>query len=155
VVEGYETVYFSKLSSFVYFQKADNADHPGAEMTLFMQLHNKTEAAKGDAQIPADILALDGKKVAVPGFMLPANELKDGMTNDFLLVQVLPSCFFCCIPNVTEWISCTTIDKKRLPFHSNKPVLIKGSIHVGAHYVDDDYLEYVYRMEVESVDLLN
>lgn len=154
-VDGYEKVFFSQLSAYVYFPETEDLDHPGADMTLFMQLHNKTEAAKGDKQIPEEIRALDGQAVAVPGFMLPASGLKDGKTNDFLLVRVLPSCFFCRIPNVTEWISCKTVNKKRLPFHNNKPVLIKGTFDVGARYVDGDYLESIYRIEVESVELLD
>ncbi len=152
-VAGYQTLYFSQLSSFVYFQDLGEGEHPGADMTLFTQLHNQTDAAKGDKQIPAEIRALHGKQVAIPGFMLPS-EMENGRTNEFLLVQVLPSCFFCRIPNVSEWIDCTAVDGKVFDYHMNKPVLILGTLAVGAKFVENDYLESIYRLRVDELRLL-
>ncbi len=151
--DGYLAIYFSKLSSYVYFQDfGDQEDNPAKDMSLFMQLHNQTEAEKGDKQIPEEIRALHGKKVAIPGFMLAAN-MKNGKTNDFLLVQVLPSCFFCRTPNVTEWVTCRAKKDEWLPFYFEKPVVVRGTLSVGSYYTDE-YLEYIYKLDVESVELL-
>ena len=152
-VDGYQTVLFHDLSNYIYIDPNMDLEHPGADMTLMTQLHRKSDGKKGDDQIPKKLRDLNGKKVAVPGFMLPPDNLKKGQTDDFLLLQVLPSCFFCKIPNVTEWVTCKS--NRLFPYYKNKPVLVLGTMSVGAFYTDSDYLESIYRLEVDDVMVLD
>ena len=153
-VDGYQIVLFHDLSNYIYIDPNMDLEHPGADMTLMTQLHRKSDGKKGDDQIPKKLRDLNGKKVAVPGFMLPSDNLKQGQTDNFLLVQVLPSCFFCKIPNVTEWVTCASA-KRRFPYHKDKPVLVMGTLSVGAFYTDSDYLESIYRLDVDDVKVLD
>lgn len=65
---------------------------------------NTTEGwEKVRAQIPGDVLALDGKKVAVAGFTLPL-AVTDGRTKEFILMRTQAACCFGMVPRVNELI---------------------------------------------------
>ena len=53
--------------------------------------------------IPADIKALDGKKVIIPGLPTPL-DFKDGYATHFFFVGVIDACGFGTTPRINEWI---------------------------------------------------
>ena len=52
-------------------------------------------------QIPADVLSLDGRRVALAGFVLPL-KLENGRTTRFLLLRTQSACCFGLTPRVNE-----------------------------------------------------
>ena len=53
--------------------------------------------------IPPDILALNGKKVIIPGIPTPL-DFKDGYATRFFFVGVIDACGFGTTPRINEWI---------------------------------------------------
>lgn len=111
----------------------------------------KAAAMKGDRQIPEPIRKLHKKKVAIAGYMIPIDFRKGG-TNEFILVKIVPSCFFCQQPFPNEWIDVKVKDGKRVPYEGDNPITVAGVIEVGAKYEKDVFLN-LYRMEAHVVEV--
>jgi len=54
-------------------------------------------------QIPDDVLAMNGRKVALAGFVLPL-ALADGRATEFLLLRTQSACCFGLVPRVNELV---------------------------------------------------
>jgi hypothetical protein len=162
-VAGYLSISFSKLTGFNYRTDDGHQDpappsKTNATQTIPTEINptktdppkpSNTQQLKGDDQIPKDIKQLNGKKVAITGYMY-AIDFNAGKTNEFMLLEVIPSCFFCKTPQVNQWIEVTTLDGKRLPAITDGPVVIAGTLEVGAQKIDG-VVSSIYRMRIESV----
>ena len=111
----------------------------------------RAAARSGDKQIPKAIRKLHKKKVAIAGYMIPIDFRKGG-TNEFILVKIVPSCFFCQQPLPNEWIDVKVKDGKRVPYEGDNPITVAGVIEVGANYEEDVFLN-LYRMEAHKVEI--
>lgn len=138
---GYEPVRFDRLAGYIYISDPPDAgpqtDADGKPRPV------------GDAQIPPEVKALDGKKVTVRGMMVPIDFHKF-QTNEFILVQALPDCYFCQQPMVNEWIEVKTLDKSRVDYAGDEPITVAGTLRVGAVY-SGRYLESLYRIELDKI----
>ncbi len=162
-VLGYAAVPFSKLSGFDYITELNSGNAgltgPGADPEL-ADPDNKAEveelakklaerAKLGDKQIPKDIHELNGKKVAIVGYMVPI-DFEQGKTNEFVLIRMLPSCFYCTSPMVNEWVEVKTKDGKRFDYNGDDPLLVTGVLEVGAKK-EDGFVSSVYRLVADDV----
>jgi hypothetical protein len=103
-----------------------------------------------DAQIPADIKALDGKKTVISGFMLPV-KVNKGVVTEMLLMKDQMSCCYGATPGLNDFIIV------RLPEGKGKlmvdtPIFVYGTLKVGA-VVENGFLAGVYQLDGESMKL--
>lgn len=173
-VEGYTPVNFDIMAGFIYIiddptlpegepgEPGDTSSAAPQNFELkpapegFTPREDPTIAArkdpnrkKGDDQIPADVKALSGQKISIAGYMIPIDFRKGG-TNEFILVKIVPSCFFCQQPMPNEWIEVKVKDGRRVPYSGDNPITVTGVIDIGSRYEDDIFLS-LYRMEADDV----
>jgi hypothetical protein len=135
VKDGYFVADFHKLSSYDY----DPPTTSGAHV-----VGGKDEA---DADIPADIKALDKKKVMVRGFMMPVTINPDNLTTEFILTRN-PLCCIYGAPTKLNEIVTVKVAGKGIEPNMVAPVTIKGTLHVGTVREGGD-VTGVYRMDGE------
>jgi hypothetical protein len=123
--EGYEYVGFDLLASFNYTPP-------------------ETETAGPTDQIPASIKALDQKRVAVTGFMLPT-KMDKGLVKEFLLVKDAMMCCYGAMPRVNEWIVVKMNGAGVKPL-MDLPITFEGKLRVGEMF-ENGYLTGVYLLE--------
>jgi hypothetical protein len=78
--------------------------------------------------IPPAVLALDGTRVAVEGFMLPFDFKQDG-TRHFGLLRSQVGCCFGLAPGLNEWVDVVMPDKPVLVY-MDTPLVVIGTLHV-------------------------
>jgi hypothetical protein len=122
--DGYENVGFDRLAAFEYTPP-------------------ETETAVKD-QIPAKIKALDQRKVAVTGFMLPT-KMDKGLVKEFLLVKDAMMCCYGAMPKVNEWIVVKMNGAGVKPL-MDLPITFEGKLRVGEMF-ENGYLTGVYLLE--------
>lgn len=127
-------VTFSTLSSYYY--EIPNIDDPAA----------KTSPKD---QIPQPIKNLNGKKIALQGFMVPT-DLKNGKTTRFLLVKDQSLCCFGRMPRMNELVSVRMAAGKAARVIQDQPVTVFGTIDVG-EIIDKGEVESLYRIDSEDV----
>jgi len=96
---------------------------------------NKTDVVVSDGQkdatihYPAEIKALDGKRVAIVGFMAPFEKLDDMST--CMLLPASVGCYFCSPPAVTQvaLIQQKTDSKAKRPF-INEAIIVTGTLRL-------------------------
>ena len=101
-------------------------------------------------QIPASIKKLDGRKVALAGFMMPV-EMEGEEITEFLLVKSQLFCCFGQIPRMNEWIHVKMLPGKSAPFVADVPMTIFGTLEVG-EVVEDGIVMSIYRIACEDVN---
>lgn len=122
---------------------------PGVDLVRFETLAG-WKYTKGLEGMPDTTKALDGKKVAMIGFMLPIDEVKD--IRHFLLVQSLWSCCYGTPPDI-HGIVRIEMPKDRPIDYSFEPLLITGTLRVGAT-MEDGYCIDIYQLHADSVVVL-
>ena len=124
----------------------------GFAMPLTQDLVSGTNSASANAQlnamIPADIRALDHRKLTVEGFMVPLEFEKDKAI-EFLLVQAPFGCCFGTPPQIHELIKVRVKSPGVSPILDG-PVRARGIFQVGAER-ESGFLSSIYRMDAESV----
>jgi hypothetical protein len=107
-------------------------------------------AALYNAEIPADIKALDGKKTVISGFMLPV-KVNKGVVTEMLLMKDQTSCCYGATPGLNDFVIV------RLPEGKGKlmvdtPIFVYGTLKVGA-VIENGFLSGVYQLDGESMKL--
>jgi hypothetical protein len=98
--------------------------------------------------IPEPIRALDGRHVAIKGFMLPLR-LQGGLVTELLLMRDQSLCCFGVIPRMNDWVG-VTMAAPGVRALMDQPVIIYGRLHVGEIY-DNGLLTRIYHMEGEEL----
>ena len=133
VKDGYFVADFYRLSSYDY----DPPTTSGAHV-----VGGKDEA---DADIPADIKALDKQKVIVRGFMMPVTFSADNLTTEFILTRNPLCCIYGAPTKLNEIVTVKVAGKGMEP-NMGVPVAVKGTLHVGTIRESGD-VTGVYRMD--------
>lgn len=134
---GFTTVGFDKLSAFKY----DVPDDPGAT--------NSVAAKDPDQQIPADVKAYNGRRVALKGFMLPL-KVEGGLVTELLIMRDQSMCCYGAVPKINEWVSVKMTSKGVKPV-MDQAVTLQGTLKVGA-IRENGYLVGIYQMDGERVN---
>ena len=143
LVDGFYDLTFLTLSGYDYpsnIYVPQGEDDPKAKDALKHQ----------DREIPKNILALDGKKVHIKGYMMPI-DFEDGGTNEFILTRVVPSCFYCQPPQLNDWVEVRMKEGKRVPYFPDSPIIISGKLEVGEKQ-EDGFVISLYTMEAVKVE---
>jgi hypothetical protein len=135
----YLPVTFDTLAGFYY--EPPPVEDEGTEKS--------TTLKRPKDQIPAPVRALDGKKVAVQGFMVPF-KLEKGATRTFLLVKDQSYCCFGRTPRMNEWISVTMAKDKTTKLITDQVVTAFGTLHVSEESVQGVVLS-IYRFDCDDV----
>ena len=122
---------------------------PGVDWLRFETLAG-WKYTKGLEGMPDTVKALDGKKVAMIGFMLPIDEVTD--IRHFLLAQSLWSCCYGTPPDI-HGIVRIELPKDRPIDYSLEPLLVTGTLRVGAT-MEDGYCMDIYQLHADSVVVL-
>src|SRR5688572_16779971 len=104
--------------------------------------------AKTEALIPPKVKALDQKRVALKGFMLPL-KVEGGLVTEMLVMKDQSMCCYGTVPKIHEWVSIKMVDKGVRPM-MDQPVTLFGKLHVG-EMRENGYLTGIYRMDGERM----
>ena len=104
---------------------------------------------KISSMIPKNVKALDGRKVAITGFMMPLDEVEGG-TRKFILMRNQITCCFGGANRVNEYIMVTMNGTKPAPFVANVPLSVRGTLMVGPDF-EDGVLNGIYQMAGDEV----
>ena len=135
----FERVDFGLLAAFNYTPPGYETMVPGAPPP--------SADAKPKDQIPDFVRALDAKKIAVTGFMLPT-KFKDGKVTEFLLMKDQSGCCFGAMPRINEWIIVKM--GAGIPPLMDVPLTLVGQLKVGEVF-EEGYLSGIYQLAGEKM----
>lgn len=135
----YLNVGFDKLASFTY----EVADPPPATAGTVT-----ADPPKIADQIPATVRALDQKRVALKGFMLPL-KVEGGLITELLIMRDQSMCCYGAVPKITEWVSVKMTGKGVKPV-MDQPITLFGKLRVG-EIRENGYLVGIYQMDGEKM----
>lgn len=104
-------------------------------------------------QIPDALLAYDGKRVQVSGFMLPIDVGEDGDVHMFFLMRDLASCCFGGTPKMNEWVLVEAGSGFRTKYTGYAAIAVTGRIAIGEK-VEYGRVTSIYRVEGEAITVL-
>lgn len=139
IAKDYRELDFASLSSFEYRQptaKEWQADPEGV----------RTSSAK---RIPPQLMALNGTKVSIEGFMNPIDFDREGVKS-FALVHNSIGCCFGMFPRMNEWVSVEMAGERKAEFYSVEPATVYGVIEVGEEF-EGAYVVSLFRIKADHV----
>ena len=104
--------------------------------------------AKTEALIPTAVKALNQKRVALKGFMLPL-KVEGGLVTEMLIMKDQSMCCYGTVPKIHEWVSVKMSEKGVKPL-MDQAVTLMGKLHVG-EMRENGYLTGIYRMDGEKM----
>ncbi len=102
---------------------------------------------------PAEVLAFDGRRVAVEGFMLPT-DFKGSRVTAFVLSPYPPGCCFGGMPGMDEWIDVEVDDPNGVEYFAYRTVRVIGTFEVGELLDDYGYVRSIFRQRAQTVERL-
>jgi len=136
----YEVVSFGRL--FFSYQPPFDVEHPDG---------NVTKGSGKKMPIPAEIMALNGKKVAIEGYMLPLDSNGKNVKS-FLLADSLVTCLFCSMMGYDQWMMGTVVDPKGFAVSAeqeDESMTIYGTLEVGEE-MQEGQLVSLYRIKADA-----
>jgi hypothetical protein len=118
MADGYLQTSFDKLSAFQASVVLQNTSSSGG-------MNYQPELAR---PIPAEIEALDGRKIVLQGFMLEVKQ-ENGYTTEFLFLKNQSLCCFGKRPNVNEWML-VHMRGDGVPAIRDRIWTVRGTLHV-------------------------
>ncbi len=103
-----------------------------------------------DTEIPDKVKQINGKKVAITGFMLPI-DVDKGKVKRFLLLKSTMSCCFGVAPRINEVIYVESSKKEKIQTVMDMPITVFGKLSVGQQFREDLMLMGVYQLELDEV----
>jgi hypothetical protein len=139
MIGEFQIVGFDKLAAFNY----DIPDESPAARAA-------AAVGEGEAknQIPAGVRALNGKKVALKGFMLPL-KVEGGLITELLIMRDQSACCYGATPKLNEWVSVKMTGKGVKPV-MDVPITLFGKLQVG-EMRENGYLVGIYAMDGEKM----
>src|SRR5262245_7664682 len=115
---------------------------------LLLPQTNRAGTITADAQIPAAVKALDKKRVALRGFMLPL-KVEGGLVTELLIMKDQSMCCYGTTPKINEWVSIKMTAAGVKPI-MDQIVTLYGILHVGEQR-ENGYLVSIYRLDGEKM----
>lgn len=131
---AYQPITFSQISNYEY------------------ELPDPLEPASRAPQnvIPANVKALNGKMVAIEGFMLPLDLTPEGVSV-FMLNASIDMCYFGAPVRMNEWVLVKMKAGKRAKF-THLSTVVKGRFDVGEE-MRNGRVTSLYRLEADEADV--
>ncbi len=140
----YQVVSFDDLY-FNYLPPVD-VEHPDG---------NVTKGSSKPMPIPPQIAALNGKKVAIKGFVIPLANSEGKATKEFLFADQLVSCLFCAMLGYDQWMVGSSADPKGFDIKDDdfeEPITIYGTLDVGPKFEDGEFTG-IYRIKADGYEV--
>ncbi len=128
----WRNVTFSRLGGFDYAATVDPTD--------------------SNAGLPPQVLALDGKDVAIEGFMLPL-VFNRGYVTEFMLLRNTLACCFGITPKLNEWVYVKMVEGNKTTYRRDTPVKVRGTLRV-REKVNGVFVESLFAMDAIVVEEL-
>jgi hypothetical protein len=135
---GYQPVSFTELARF--FLKVPQPG-PG--------LSQSDRWKKVREQIPSDVAAMHGRKIAITGFTLPVT-LVDGRATEFLLLRTQAACCFGMVPRINELLI-VKMDPPGMRPELDVPVVVGGVLDI-KWIGEGEQLTAIYELQADRVD---
>lgn len=117
-----------------------------ASFPVEMGLRETPSPAK--LEIPADIRALDGKRVTLKGYLIPL-AIEGGRIRQAVLLRDLMSCCYGTIPALNSFVLIDCSEHSIAPtIETNVPVTVVGTLKVG-EIREQNFLVGLYRLSNE------
>lgn len=126
---------FDKLAGFAYLAPEYTGTNP--------------PPAANTNQIPANIRAFDGQKVALKGFMLPL-KVQEGKVTEMILLRDQSMCCFGGVPKLNEFVTVKMTGGGTRAVMDQAVTLI-GKLKVG-EFTENGYLLGIYQMDGERLE---
>jgi hypothetical protein len=140
--DGYLLFGFDKLAGFwVNVKYVQVKSDPPSPIPAFAQAL--------DSPIPDTIKAMEGKKVAVRGFLLPL-KVEAGLTTEFILLRNQSLCCYGKPPQVNEWMH-VRMAGRGVKAIMDQPMTLYGTLHVGG-YLENKQLLGLYQMDGDKME---
>lgn len=107
------------------------------------------QVGKSEEQIPAEVKALNQKKVALRGFMLPL-KVDNGLVTEMLVMKDQSMCCYGAVPRINDWVS-VKMKNGGVKSVMDQPVRLYGKLRVG-EMLENGYLVGIYEMDGEKMD---
>ena len=105
-----------------------------------------------EGAFPEEVLALDGRRVALEGYMQPLSFNGNKVTS-FILSPYPPGCCFGGMPGLDEWVD-VTVEGEGVGYIAYRVVRVTGELEVGEALDDWGYVSSLYRMQSDKVEKL-
>ena len=139
----YLPVSFSDLSGFFFWNPIDYSDVPDPA---------KEKRDKLRSKVPTSVLAFNGKKVAVTGFMIPLDEDQNYVVKTFVLAKSQMTCCYGATPLPNEWLFATVAPgASKVMDQMDVPLTVLGTLSVDAE-LKDPGMPTLYKMTVDKVE---
>jgi hypothetical protein len=132
----YKPITFSSLSNFFYYTP-EPGEKPDPELVK-------------KSMIPDEVKALNGRKIAINGFMMPIDQNQEG-SKEFVLNGNVDMCGFGGPTAINQWIVVKYTGGGRVPY-THLPMSVFGELEVGEEY-RDGWLFSIYRMKAKAVSM--
>ena len=120
------------------------------QLANWVYTYPEPETKKGrDGIFPVSIQKLDGRGVAIKGFMIPITVDGEDVT-EFLLVRSRMFCCFGIMPKMNEWLHIKMAKGRTSPYAVDIPITVFGRMDVG-EIIENGVVMSIYRMEGEEV----
>jgi len=130
----------------VFKSSGSGASASGAYKETDWNMLRKLDYETGER--PADLAALDGKPIKVPGFVVPLDDDDTGLS-EFLLVPSPQACIHVPPPPPNQMIM-VRMKSGKAPKRSWGPVWIMGSLHIAS--TDSQYGKISYMLHGDSAE---
>lgn len=104
------------------------------------------EYAEDGVDLPTNVAALSGQRVAIGGYMIPGKIERGGNVRDFMLVRDLLACCFGGIPKPDEWIDVVMADDAKAEYIRYRPLIVTGTLTVGEDMDADAFNPAVFKL---------
>ena len=143
--DGVQAISFKSLSLL-------DADVDGLLDLIFNPIEEEGAEAKTDFEFPESAQSLDGKRVAIVGYMIPLDWVQgEDRITSFMLVRDFAQCCFGGMPRPDEWIDVITPLGESAGFFAYRPVRVIGKMRVGLDRPADAIVASVYQMVATDV----
>ena len=128
----------------------EHLDLPFAKISNYRYIFPDVEDGENiPDQIPESIKKLDGRKVAIRGFMLPVTQ-KNGVVTEFLLLKDQSMCCYGTMPQMNEWVHVIMTPGQSAPMVWDIPITVFGKFEVGEVF-ENGVLMTIYRLRFEKL----
>lgn len=119
------------------------ADVPQVEWNLLRELDYKS------GQASAELKLHDGKRVRIPGFVVPLEDNKN-LVSEFLLVPYVGACIHTPPPPPNQIVQVRTADQKPMTVSVTEPIWVIGELRIAS--TRNQYGDVSYQMRALAVE---
>lgn len=139
----YLPVSFSNISGFFFWNPIDYSDGDVSPA--------KEKEDKARSKVPASVMAYNGKKVAITGFMIPLDENDKMVVTTFVLAKSQMTCCYGATPMPNDWLYASVApNASKVMDQMDVPLTVYGTLSIDPK-LKDPGMPTLYKMVVDKV----